>query len=71
MAAPLVRTEKLNQRYGGVVDADGIDFQQHEAERLAVIGANGAGKTTFINIDTGFIKPNSGKVYFAGQDITQ
>jgi branched-chain amino acid transport system ATP-binding protein len=71
MAAPLVRTEKLNLRFGGVVAADGIDFELHEGERLAVIGANGAGKTTFINIVTGFIKPNSGKVYFAGQDITQ
>ena len=71
MAAPLVRTEKLNLRFGGVVAADGIDFELHEGERLAVIGANGAGKTTFINIVTGFIKPNSGKIYFAGQDITQ
>ena len=71
MAAPLVRTEKLNLRFGGDHAADGIDFELHEGERLAVIGANGAGKTTFINIVTGFIKPNSGKVYFAGQDITQ
>ena len=71
MAAPLVRTEKLNLRFGGVVAADDINFELHEGERLAVIGANGAGKTTFINIVTGFIKPNSGKVFFAGQDITQ
>ena len=71
MAAPLVRTEKLNLRFGGVVAAAGIDFELHEGERLAVIGANGAGKTTFINIVTGFIKPNSGKVFFAGHDITQ
>jgi len=70
MAAPLVRTEKLNLRFGGVVAADGIDFELHEGERLAVIGANGAGKTTFINIVTGFIKPNSGKIFFGEQEIT-
>ena len=66
----LVRTEKLALRFGGVVVADDIDFALHEGERLAVIGANGAGKTTFINICTGFLKPQSGKVFFAGQDIT-
>jgi branched-chain amino acid transport system ATP-binding protein len=43
----------------------------HDGERLAVIGANGAGKTTFINICTGFIKPKSGRVFFAGKDITR
>jgi branched-chain amino acid transport system ATP-binding protein len=70
MAGPLVRTEKLRLAFGGVVAADGIDFSLDEGERLAVIGANGAGKTTFINIVTGFIKPTSGKVFFDGHDIT-
>ena len=66
----LVRTEKLSLRFGGVVVADGIDFSLNEGERLAVIGANGAGKTTFINICTGFLKPQSGRVFFAQQEIT-
>jgi branched-chain amino acid transport system ATP-binding protein len=68
--AALVRTEKLSLAFGGVVAADGIDFSLDEGERLAVIGANGAGKTTFINIVTGFITPTSGKVFFDGRDIT-
>jgi branched-chain amino acid transport system ATP-binding protein len=67
---PLVRTEKLTLAFGGLVAADGIDFSLNEGERLAVIGANGAGKTTFINICTGFIRPTSGKVFFDGHDIT-
>ena len=67
----LVRTEKLSLAFGGVVAADGIDFALNPGERLAVIGANGAGKTTFINICTGFIKPTSGKIFFDGKDITQ
>src|SRR3954454_12052337 len=66
----LVRTEKLALRFGGVVGADAIDFALNEGERLAVIGANGAGKTTFINIVTGFLRPKSGRIFFAGQEIT-
>jgi branched-chain amino acid transport system ATP-binding protein len=66
----LVRTEKLALNFGGVIVADNIDFSLQEGERLAVIGANGAGKTTFINIVTGFLRPRSGRIYFAGQEIT-
>jgi len=54
-----------------VVAADNIDFELHEGERLAVIGQNGAGKTTFINICTGFIRPTGGSVSFAGREITR
>ena len=70
MMAELVRTEKLTLAFGGLVAADGIDFSLEEGERLAVIGANGAGKTTFINIVTGFIRPTSGKIFFGGREIT-
>ncbi|HXF45361.1 MAG TPA: ATP-binding cassette domain-containing protein [Burkholderiaceae bacterium] len=70
MVEPLVRTEKLSLAFGGVVAADAIDFTLHAGERLAVIGANGAGKTTFINIVTGFLKPSGGRVFFEGRDIT-
>src|SRR5258707_3773623 len=66
----LVRTEKLSLNFGGVIVADDIDFSLEEGERLAVIGANGARKTTFINICTGFLKPKSGKIFFAEQEIT-
>jgi branched-chain amino acid transport system ATP-binding protein len=70
LSGPLVRTEKLALAFGGVVAADGIDFTLDEGERLAVIGANGAGKTTFINIVTGFLRPTSGHIYFDGHEIT-
>jgi len=66
----LIRTEGLCLAFGSIVVADNIDFTLHEGERLAVIGANGAGKTTFINICTGFLRPTSGKVYLGDQDIT-
>ena len=67
----LLETQSLTLSFGGVVAADGIDFELQTGERLAVIGANGAGKTTFINMVTGYIKPASGKIIFAGTDITQ
>ncbi len=67
----LLQTQGLTLSFGGVVAADGINFELRAGERLAVIGANGAGKTTFINMVTGYIKPASGKIIFAGTDITQ
>ena len=69
-SAALLETKGLSLAFGGVVAADAIDFQLHQGERLAVVGQNGAGKTTFINICTGHLKPNSGTVLFAGHDIT-
>lgn len=67
---PLLRTQALTLKFGGVTAADGIDFELQRGERLAVIGANGAGKTTFINICTGYLKPSSGRVFFGGTDVT-
>lgn len=67
----LLRTEKLCLAFGGIIGADNIDFSLQEGERLAVIGANGAGKTTFINIVTGFLRAKSGRIHFAGHDITK
>ena len=66
----LLQTQGLTLAFGGLVVADSIDFRLDQGERLAVIGQNGAGKTTFINICTGLLKPNAGTVQFAGQDIT-
>lgn len=67
----LLSTQKLSLKFGGVVAADAIDFELQAGERLAVIGANGAGKTTFINMVTGYIKPTSGTIRFDDADITR
>lgn len=66
----LLQTRGLSLKFGGVVAADGIDFDLQAGERLAVIGANGAGKTTFINMVTGYIKPSAGTIRFDDADIT-
>ena len=67
---PLIQTTDLHLSFGGVIAADNINIELHEGERLAVIGQNGAGKTTFINICTGYLAPSKGKVYFDGRDVT-
>lgn len=66
----LLSTRGLSLSFGGVVAADAIDFDLMPGERLAVVGQNGAGKTTFINICTGYLKPTSGQVFFDGTEIT-
>jgi branched-chain amino acid transport system ATP-binding protein len=71
MSAPLLQTRDLRLAFGAVVVADQINFELHEGERLAVIGQNGAGKTTFINICTGLIRPDGGKVFFNGSEVTR
>jgi branched-chain amino acid transport system ATP-binding protein len=71
MTAALLSTRGLSLAFGGVVAADAIDFDLAAGERLAVVGQNGAGKTTFINIVTGYLKPSAGSVHFDGADITR
>jgi branched-chain amino acid transport system ATP-binding protein len=70
MSAALLSTRGLSLKFGGVVAADAIDFDLMPGERLAVVGQNGAGKTTFINICTGYLKADAGTVSLAGVDIT-
>ena len=70
MSQPLLSTSALNLSFGAIVVADNINFSLCEGERLAVIGQNGAGKTTFINICTGLIRPTSGVVRFQGEVVT-
>jgi len=70
MSQPILSAKDVCLSFGGVVAADHIHFELYEGERLAVIGQNGAGKTTFINICTGYLQPNSGQIYFNGKEIT-
>ena len=66
----LLSARNLSLSFGGVVAADAIDFDLMPGERLAVVGQNGAGKTTFINICTGYLKATTGQVFFDGAEVT-
>jgi branched-chain amino acid transport system ATP-binding protein len=69
--APILTLETVSKRFGAVVVADGVDLALQEGEALGIIGPNGAGKTTLFSIATGTIPPDSGRVLFAGEDITR
>lgn len=57
--------------YGMIKAIKGISFQVNEGEVIALIGANGAGKTTILHTITGLLSPKKGNVMFEGQDITK
>jgi branched-chain amino acid transport system ATP-binding protein len=68
--APLLATEGLTVRFGGLLALDRVSFALAEGETRAIIGPNGAGKSTFFNCLTGVLKPSSGHIRFAGEDVT-
>jgi branched-chain amino acid transport system ATP-binding protein len=68
--APILRAENLNKTFGAVTAADDINVAIEPGEVIGVIGSNGAGKTTFVNMVTGYLTPSSGKLYFYDRDIT-
>jgi branched-chain amino acid transport system ATP-binding protein len=60
----------LQKRFGAVVAATDIHLSVKAGERVSLIGSNGAGKTTFVNMITGYLKPDEGRITLAGRDIT-
>ncbi len=66
----VLATEGLTKTFGAVTAASGITVSFEEDTVGGLIGGNGAGKTTFINLVTGYLKPTSGTVRFAGRDVT-
>ncbi|HEY9568647.1 MAG TPA: ABC transporter ATP-binding protein, partial [Thalassobaculum sp.] len=70
MMQPLLEARGLNKRFGAVTAARDIEVAVTAQEVVGIIGANGAGKTTFVNMVTGWLKPSSGRVLFEGRDIT-
>ncbi len=65
----VLEVRDLEKTFGAVVAARHINITIEELETIGVIGANGAGKTTFVNLVTGYLKPSGGSVVFKGQSI--
>ncbi len=63
-------TSRLDKSFGSLVVAKDIALSLPHGERYALIGPNGAGKTTLINLMTGMMRPDSGKIFLDGRDIT-
>jgi branched-chain amino acid transport system ATP-binding protein len=68
--AQMLRANDLHKRFGGVVALQGLNLEVPQGKIVGIIGPNGSGKTTFFNIITGLLKPDSGSVWFKGENIT-
>lgn len=62
--------EGLCKNFGGLRAVHNLDFEVDEGEIVGLIGPNGSGKTTTLNLLTGFYKPTSGRMTFRGKDVT-
>lgn len=65
----LLETKDLAKSFGAVTAAADINVKINPGEIVGVIGSNGAGKTTFINMVTGFLEPSSGEILFEGESV--
>ncbi len=69
-AEPVLRTQGLVRRFGGILATQNVSLHLSHGARHALIGPNGAGKTTLINLLTGVLEPSAGSILLDGQDIT-
>ena len=65
----ILRTEGLTKHYGGVHALEDANFELREGEHVAIVGDNGAGKSTFVRQITGVEQPTAGKICFDGQQV--
>ena len=65
-----LEVKALTLRFGGITALNEIDLTVNTGDLVAVIGPNGAGKTSLLNCITGYYKPQEGRVFFNGEDIT-
>jgi branched-chain amino acid transport system permease protein len=65
----ILRVERLAKYFGGLRAVDGVDFTVTRGEIHALIGPNGSGKTTIINLLSGLYVPTAGSIHFLGRDI--
>ena len=66
----MLSARNLERSFGAVIAAADVSIAISAGERLCLIGSNGAGKTTFVNMITGYLKPSAGQILLAGEDIT-
>ena len=71
MSTPILSVEDLVVAYGHVEAVRGVSFHADAGSLVTLVGANGAGKTSILNAIAGLVRPRSGRVLYAGKDVTR
>lgn len=67
----IIKTEDVTKRFGELVAVDRVNYVLRENEVAGIVGSNGAGKTTFFNLITGYYPPDEGAIFYQGEEITR
>ncbi len=67
--APVLDVAGLTRAFGGLVAVDGLDLAVHRGAIVGLLGPNGSGKTTALNLISGLLRPDAGAIRFEGHDI--
>ena len=68
--AEIIKTENVTKRFGEMIAVNRVNYRLHENEVAGIIGSNGAGKTTFFNLLTGYYPPEEGTIHYRGVNVT-
>ena len=71
MPEHVIQARGVTKRFGALVAVDRVDYSLREHEVAGIIGSNGAGKTTFFNLLTGYFAPDEGTILYKGEDVTR
>ena len=66
----MIEVKNLHRHFGGFRAVDGANLTVETGTITGLVGPNGAGKTTLFNVVAGVLKPTSGQVFMAGEDVT-
>lgn len=69
--AEILRTANVTKRFGELTAVDRVNYSLRENEVTGIVGSNGAGKTTFFNLLTGYYPPDEGTILYRGEDVTR
>jgi branched-chain amino acid transport system ATP-binding protein len=67
----VLRAEGVSKRFGALTAVDRVSYRVRRNEVAGIFGSNGAGKTTFFNLLTGYYAPDEGAIWYQGRDITR
>lgn len=70
VSEPLLEVAALTRRFGGVTALSSVNLSVNFSEAVGIVGPNGSGKTTFLNVASGLMPPSGGRVFWKGQDVT-